>query len=166
MPRSVTLSFIVVLLLGSGACARRPAFSAATSCRAFGDTITAAERLSRMPPLHTGVFRGLAANRSWAPPKAKEILSFRARRYIPFGWPLQGSTAPGTEADQRLARIGEVQSVPVYVEWEQRHDAAPEWIYLPLSSPCVLQGFWVGDAPVSREAAGQSKSPDSNPPSW
>lgn len=148
MPRPLTLYFVLLLLLVMGACMPRPEVSAVPECGSSLDTVAVVERLSRLPPLPTGVLPRLAANRPWAPPNRQEILFFRSRRYIPFGWPLQVSATPGADSSALLVRVAEVQSVPVYMQWEDRQEAAPEWIFLPLSSPCILLGFWVGEQHV------------------
>jgi hypothetical protein len=119
------------------------------SCSAFQDTVAFVERLASMPPLPVKVVPGLAANRSWAPPDGKEFLTFHSRRHIPFGWPIRVTAAQGAEPNARLVRIGEVEGVPVYAGHDMLQADSLEWIFLPLSSPCILQGYWVGERPTS-----------------
>jgi hypothetical protein len=139
----------LLLLFVLNACMRRPEVSAAPSCGGSLDTLAFVERLYGMPQLPVEVVPGLAANRPWAPPNGKEILTFRSRRYIPFGWPIRVSTAQGAEPSARLVRIGEVEGVPVYAGQDMLQADSLEWIFLPLSSPCILQGYWVGERPTS-----------------
>ncbi len=158
MLRPLALHSALLLLLFLGACVRRSALPVVQSCRASQDTVVFVERLTSMPPLSVDVVPGFAANRTWAPPDGKEILTFRSRRYIPFGWPIRVSAAQGAEPNARLVRIGEVEGVPVYAGQDMLRENLLEWIFFPLSSACLLQVYWVGERPTSGSRPAVSSS--------